>query len=202
LAARRFGWRPLIAAAAALLAAALIVVPLLKGPAPQTEGDGPIGGPFTLVDQDGRTVTQDDLLGRFALIYFGYTFCPDVCPTSLQTMALAYGDLPVGVRDKVQMVFITVDPERDTPAAMKDYVALFDPTMIRLTGTSAQTAAAAEAWGVYFARHQDDKSAADYLVDHSSIVYLMGPDGKYVAHFSHGTSAAAMAQGIARAVPR
>lgn len=147
-----------------------------------------IGGPFTLVDQDGRTVTEMDFRGRWMLIYFGYTFCPDVCPTSLSVAAAAIDKLPPKDRDLVVPTFITVDPGRDTPAVMKDYVAAFHPAMVGLTGSDEQVAAAKKAFKVYGAKAKGG-DATDYTVDHSSILYLIGPDGRFVQHFPHGTTA-------------
>lgn len=146
-----------------------------------------IGGPFTLVDGDGRTVTERNFLGKWMLIYFGYTFCPDVCPTSLTSVAGALDRLDPAQLDKVVPILITVDPVRDTPAVMKDYVAAFHPRMVGLSGSPEQVAAVMKAYKVYAARAKggDDQT---YTVDHSSILYLVGPDGRFVAHFPHGTS--------------
>lgn len=147
-----------------------------------------IGGPFTLVDGDGRTVTEQSFHGKWMLIYFGYTFCPDVCPTSLSVVAAALDKLAPAQADKVVPVLVTVDPARDTPAVMKEYVAAFHPRMVGLTGSAEQVSAAMKAFKVYGARAKggDDQT---YTVDHSSILYLMGPDGRFVAHFPHGTTA-------------
>ncbi|HLO78829.1 MAG TPA: SCO family protein [Magnetospirillum sp.] len=147
-----------------------------------------LGGPFTLVDGNGRTVTDQDFRGRWMLIYFGYTFCPDVCPTSLSVAAAAMDRLDPSDAAKIVPILITVDPQRDTPAVLKEYVAAFHPAMVGLGGSVEQVAAAAKAFKVFAARAKggDDTS---YTVDHSSILYLMGPDGRFVAGFSHGTSA-------------
>lgn len=154
-----------------------------------------IGGPFTLVDGDGRTVTDQDFRGKWMLIYFGYTFCPDVCPTSLSVVASALDKLEPAQLDKVVPILISVDPARDTPAVIKDYAASFHPRLVGLTGSEEQVAAAKKAFKVYAARAKggDDES---YTVDHSSILYLMGPDGRFVAHFAHGTSAADLAAAL------
>ncbi len=147
-----------------------------------------IGGPFTLVDHTGRAVTDEDFRDRYMLIYFGYTFCPDVCPTALQAMMTAYAALPPEWQGRVVPLFITIDPERDTVGQMRSYVAAFHPALIGLSGTVEQTTAAARAYRTYFAKvkPEDDRP---YLVDHSAIIYLMDPKGRYYAHFSHGTSA-------------
>jgi len=153
-----------------------------------------IGGPFTLVDQNGVVRHDSDFRGKLMLVYFGYTFCPDACPTALQTMSSsldALGDRATGV----QPIFITVDPERDTVQQLKLYAANFHPRLAALTGSAEQTAAAARAYRIYFqkAPHGDE---ADYLVDHSSFVYLMGRDGRYLAHFGPDVTADAMAAAI------
>ena len=155
-------------------------------------GQAAIGGPFTLVDGDGRTVTERDFMGKWMLIYFGYTFCPDVCPTSLSVVAGALDKLEPAQADKVVPVLITVDPARDTPAVMKDYAAAFHPRMVGLTGSPEQVAAVMKAYKVYAARAKSPAGETDdqtYTVDHSSILYLVGPDGRFVAHFPHGTGA-------------
>ena len=157
-------------------------------------GEAQLGGPFALVDGDGRTRTDADFRGRLMLIYFGYTFCPDVCPTELQTMAQAV-ELLGDDAAKVQPLFITVDPERDTPEVMKAYAENFGAGMIGLTGTPEQVAQAARAYRVYY-RKATSESATDYLMDHSSIVYLMGRDGRFLTHFSLGTTPEDMAKSI------
>jgi len=153
----------------------------------------PIGGPFTLVDHTGKTVTDGDFRGRYLLVFFGYTYCPDVCPTSLQTLTAAL-DLLGAQAEKVQPLFISVDPERDTPEALAWYVGNFHPRLIGLTGSSEQTAAAAKAYRVYYAKTQEEGAADDdYLMGHSAMTYLMGPDGKYRTVFSHDVTPEEMA---------
>lgn len=153
-----------------------------------------IGGHFTLVDEDGRTVTDADFRGRFMLVYFGYTDCPNVCPTTLGVVAEAVDRL--GERaEQVTPVFISVDPERDRPERLKTYVAAFHPRMVGLTGDAEQVKAAAKGYRVYYAKAEGG-DADDTLVDHTSVVYLMGPDGSFRTHFSHGTDADAMAERI------
>jgi len=157
-----------------------------------TTGKPKIGGPFSLVDQDGKAVTEADFKGRFMLVYFGYTFCPDVCPTSLSAMADAL-DMLGDKADRIVPVFITVDPERDTPEQMKMYVQYFHPRLVGLSGTVEQVAAAANAYKAYFAK-ATEVGGEDYLMDHSSITYLMGPDGQFISHFSHGVDGEEMAK--------
>lgn len=155
------------------------------------EHSADIGGPFTLVDGDGRTVTDADFRGRYMLVYFGYTFCPDVCPTTLSEVAAAIAKLPPAEADKLQPLFITIDPQRDTPKVVKDYATAFSPRMIGLTGSAEQVAAAERAYKVYAAKAPGEGDA--YTMDHTSIVYLMGPDGKFLAHFAHGMTVDEMA---------
>jgi len=153
-----------------------------------------IGGPFTLINSEGETVTDADFRGKIMLVYFGYTYCPDVCPTSLTAVAEALDMLGEDAKEFAP-IFITVDPERDTPEAMGDYAAAFHPQLVGLTGTVEQVAAAAKAYRVYFAKVQEEgDDPEDYLMDHSAYIYVMDRDGKYVAHFPHGTDPGEMAK--------
>ena len=140
-----------------------------------------IGGPFTLTDGDGRTVTDQTYRGKWLLVYFGYTYCPDACPTGLNNIAGAL-KLLGGDADKVQALFITVDPARDTAAAMKAYVAAFDPRIAGLTGTPDQIDAVARA---YRAIYQRVGEGEDYTMDHSVVIYVMDPEGKYSTVLRH-----------------
>ncbi|MEQ8396309.1 SCO family protein [Thalassobaculum sp.] len=153
-----------------------------------------IGGPFELVDQSGRTVTDQTLIGKWSLIYFGYTFCPDVCPTSLTVMTQALDQVGPAA-DKVTPVFITVDPERDTVEQLAGYHDHFHPGFVMLTGTPAQVKTVAKAYRVYY-RKAETEASTDYLMDHSSITYLMDPDGNYVTHFAHDATPEGMARTI------
>jgi len=152
-----------------------------------------VGGPFTLVNGAGETVTEASFPGKYLLIYFGYTYCPDVCPTSLQTMTDALSQLEPAVLDKVQPLFVSVDPERDTPTDVAEYASFFHPKLIGLTGSPEQVAAAAKAYRVYYARVDQPHSAAGYLLDHSAITYLVAPDGSLAAFFKHGSDPNEMA---------
>lgn len=161
----------------------------------QPAGTG-IGGPFTLVDQDGRTVTDRAFRGRLLLVHFGYTYSPEVCPTSLSAMAEAIDRLGAD-GEKVVPLFISVDSRRDTPEQLKMYVAHFHPRLVGLTGTPAQVAAAAEAYRVYYAALPAGKSdPEDYPMDHTAIIYLMGRKGEFRAHFPYDTPAADIAARI------
>jgi protein SCO1/2 len=157
--------------------------------------DVAIGGPFALTDQNGRRVTDKDFAGRFMLIYFGYTYCPDVCPTELNTMALALDKL--GTRVRIVPVFITIDPARDTPEALKTYLASFGPEFVGLTGSDAEIAAVAKAYRVYYKKGEGEGDT--YLMDHTSLLYLVGPDGKLAALFRTGAEPDDIAAGIKRA---
>ena len=162
------------------------------------QGDRPaIGGSFALTDQDGRTVTSDGLKGKPTLIYFGFTYCPDVCPTSLLLMETAIEKLGPDAAKKVNLVFITIDPERDTPKLMKGYVENFGPTFIGLTGTPQQIADAARAYRVYYQK-VPGKDGGPYLMDHSSIVYLLDRNGRFVTHFTHEAKAEAITAAVQR----
>ena len=183
-------------AAAYLLTAPATTVTRL--PSQAGSGTPEIGGAFELVDQSGATRTQVDFAGRHMLVYFGYTYCPDVCPTSLSIMSQAL-DLLEGetgsLEDRVVPVFVTVDPARDDVPAMAAYAEHFHPRLVALTGSDEQIAAAAKAYRVDY-RKAEDPSASEYLMDHSSFIYLMGPDGTYVSHFAHNASPQEVAEGL------
>lgn len=155
---------------------------------------GPIGGPFALTDQDGRPRSDVDFRGKLLLVYFGYTYCTDICPTDLQAMSSAIDKLgPAG--DAVQPLFITVDPEHDTPETIKLYVALFHPRLIGLTGSASEIKRVALAYKVYYAKAEREKKS-DRLIDHSGFIFLVGRDGKYLGIFPPGTPADRMIDGI------
>ncbi|TWB87576.1 protein SCO1/2 [Bradyrhizobium macuxiense] len=152
----------------------------------------PVGGPFTLTDQAGHERTDKEFRGRLMLVYFGFTYCPDVCPTDLQAIGLALDKLgPDG--DQVQPIFITVDPERDTASHLAEYVPLFHPRLIGLTGSAEAIRQVADAYKVYYAR-VPLKDAGDYTVDHTAYIYLMDRDGNYLGFFPPGTSADRMVE--------
>jgi cytochrome oxidase Cu insertion factor (SCO1/SenC/PrrC family) len=154
-------------------------------------GKEPIGGPFALTDHTGKPRTDTDFRGKLMLIYFGFSFCPDVCPTDLMAIGQALDKLgPAG--DSVQPLFVTVDPERDTPAHLADYVPSFHPRLIALSGDAAHVRDAALAYRVYYAKVAIG-GAIEYTVDHSAFIYLMDRDGKYLGFFPPGTPADRMA---------
>jgi cytochrome oxidase Cu insertion factor (SCO1/SenC/PrrC family) len=181
-------------AVVAALAAGWLLVDRAGKPAVRALAD--IGGAFELVDQTGRTVTDREWPGKYLLVYFGYTFCPDVCPTELQKMIVALDSLPERDAARVQPLFITVDPARDTVQVMADYVAAFHPRLVGLTGSEAQVRAAAKAYRVYFAKAAGSEGE-DYLMDHSSFIYLIDPNGDLADYFSPATSVEDMARAMA-----
>jgi protein SCO1/2 len=146
-----------------------------------------LGGAFALIDQDGKPMTDKDFKGKYRLMYFGYTFCPDVCPTDVAVIAKGlkgYEAAQPGRAARVQPIFITVDPERDDPKALKAFVSAFHPRLIGLTGPPAAIDAARKAYGIY-ARKVVTSDPDNYLVDHFAVTYLFGPDGAPLAFLPH-----------------
>jgi cytochrome oxidase Cu insertion factor (SCO1/SenC/PrrC family) len=190
--------RRLLIASAILLASLLVLYVYWPGnnfvrpaPTPSVTGTASIGGPFTLVD------TKAALNGHYSLVFFGYTYCPDICPLSLQTMTQAL-EMAGPVAESVLPVFITIDPERDTPDVMAAYITHFHPRFLALTGTPEQVTAAEKSYRVYAAKAEtvgpkDNKAGGEYVMDHTGYTYLMGKDGKYVTHFQRDVTAADMA---------
>jgi cytochrome oxidase Cu insertion factor (SCO1/SenC/PrrC family) len=155
-------------------------------------GQALVGGPFTLTDHTGKRVTDQDFRGKFVLMFFGFTNCPDVCPTALQVMAAALDKLGPNA-ERITPVLVSVDPEHDTPSVLAAYVASFHPRLVGLTGSQSEIDAIARAYRVYVKKVPDPKSTAGYTMDHSSIIYVLGPDGSYRMHFTHATSPDVMA---------
>ena len=182
----------------AIAGAGVLLVANPQGGQPvQSSGAALIGGPFSLVGADGKPVTDRNFRGRYMLIFFGFTHCPDICPAELQVIAQALEQLGDKAK-KVVPIFVTLDPERDTPEAMANYVKSFGPNFVGLTGSPEAIAAAAKAYRVAYAKVENKDSASDYSVDHSALVYLMDPEGKYVTHFSYGTSADEIAEKLGK----
>jgi len=154
-----------------------------------------VGGPFSLVTHTGKTVTDRAFRGKYLLIYFGYTYCPDVCPTSLLLMTEALEKLGRG-GDVVQPLFITIDPKMDTPDVLATYVEAFHPRLIGLTGTARQIARVAGAYHVHYAAVKSQSEDDAHTMFHTSFTYLMGPDGNFLAMFPHGTDSQDMAATI------
>ena len=144
-------------------------------------GTADVGGPFELVNQDGAKVTEKDFEGQLLLIYFGFTFCPDACPTALGVMAAAIEKLDVA-GERVTPILISIDPARDTPQALKDYVGNFHPRMVGLTGTYEQIAKVAKEYKVFYQK-APGATGEDYLMDHSTLIYLMDGEGKFLTYF-------------------
>jgi cytochrome oxidase Cu insertion factor (SCO1/SenC/PrrC family) len=162
-------------------------------------GRTPVGGPFNLIDHTGRRRADAEFRGKFLLVYFGYSYCPDVCPTDLMALATAMDLLgPVG-RD-VQPLFITIDPERDTVEHLADYVTAFHPSLIGLTGTPEEIRKLALAYKVYYAK-VEAPDGSDYAIDHTGFVYLVGPDGQFVGFFPPNTTAERLANIIRQQLP-
>ena len=188
-----------------LLAPLLAITLAACQPGPAAQEQAPlagakIGGPFTLIDQNGRTVTDRAFAGRYRIMYFGYTYCPDVCPTDAAAIGKAVAMLDASDPDlarRIVPVFVTVDPERDTPAVLKSFVANFHPRMVGLTGTPAQIAAVSKAFAI-FAGKGDTQPGGGYLVNHSRTTYLMDPDGKPLALLPSDKGPQAVADEIKR----
>jgi len=188
-----------------LLVAAMFVLPRgQRGAAPQNATELPQPTPLAdvrFVDKSGREAHLGDFKGDFTLLFFGFTNCPDVCPTALQVMAAALDKLGPNAA-RITPVLISVDPAHDTPAVLATYVASFHPRLVGLTGSQAEIDAVAKAYRVYVKKVPDPKSTAGYTMDHSSIIYVMGPDGSYRAHFTHATSPDVMAERLSGLLQR
>jgi cytochrome oxidase Cu insertion factor (SCO1/SenC/PrrC family) len=150
-----------------------------------TSGKVEVGGPYTLTDQNGKAVSSADFHGKYQLIYFGYSFCPDVCPTTLGVISQALDKMGVD-QNRIVPVFITIDPDRDTPGVLKNYMAAFGPRFVGLTGSQAQITAVEKEYRVY--AKKQPLAAGGYGMDHSSVIYLMGPDGKLVSFYDEAAS--------------
>jgi protein SCO1/2 len=196
--ARRAGGPPVYAVIGILLAVLLLGTGTFLWL--NDAGGGPvIGGPFTLQESNGQTVTDKNFRGKYMLVYFGYTYCPDVCPTTLNAVADALDKLGKKA-DDLQPLFITVDPRRDTPAVMKQYTEAFTPRLVGLTGTAEEIAAVAKEYRVYYAEHRTGPGPNDYSMDHSSILYLMGPNGRFIAPIRADASGAEIASELAKLI--
>ncbi|MEE8634308.1 MAG: SCO family protein [Methyloceanibacter sp.] len=162
-----------------------------------TTGKALIGGPFSLVGKGGKEVTDQDFRGRHMLVFFGFTHCPDICPAELQVMASALEGLGPDA-EKVVPIFITLDPERDTPEVVTAYVVNFGPNFVGLSGSPESIASAAKAYRVSYQKFQDETMGDNYTIDHSALAYLMGPDGEYITHIPYGTPAPKMTETLGR----
>ena len=162
-------------------------------------GEADVGGAFTLLDAKSQPVTDKDFRGKYMLVFFGFTHCPDICPTTLNLIANAYGKLGAKT-EKLTPVFITVDPERDTPKVVGDYVKNFSPKIVGLSGSPEQVKTAIAAYKVYAGKVESEQNSMGYLMDHSAFIYLMGPDGKYVTHFPSTIAEQSLATQLAAAI--
>jgi cytochrome oxidase Cu insertion factor (SCO1/SenC/PrrC family) len=178
-----------------LAALAAVLALTLKSDTQTGSGTALIGGPFEMVNQKGESVTDKTYVGQYTLLFFGFTNCKDVCPAELQVITAAL--LQMGAdADKMTPLFVTVDPDRDTPDVMKTYVSAFHPRLQGLTGTPEQVAKMAKAYHIFYAKVPNPKDSNDYEMDHSSILYLMGPDGKFLKHFTYTTDAKILAENL------
>jgi protein SCO1 len=168
---------------------------------PAADSPVTIGGPFTLTSPDGATVTDQTYRGKWLLVYFGFTSCPDSCPTALLEISAALEKLGPDA-DKLQPLFITVDPQRDTPAVMGNYTQSIDPRVVGLTGTPQQIAAAAQEYGVYYEPRKSGPGAGDYVMDHSTYLYLMSTEGEFVRGFDTDASGEHIAEAVRGAMAK
>ena len=164
-------------------------------PAMVVSGKAEVGGPFTLTAHTGEQVSDETFRGKYMLVAFGFTHCPDLCPAELQVMSAAL-DTMGPEAERIQPLFITIDPERDTADHLSEYVAQFHPRLIGLTGTPEEIAAVARAYHVWYEKVEDDERPGEYVMDHTSIIYLMSPDGEFVQHFSYGASPQALSNAL------
>jgi len=170
-----------------------------NGSAVAVSGKPLVGGPFSLIDQNGKRVTDQDFRGKVMLVFFGFTNCPDICPAGLQVMSAALQKL--GTRgDDIVPLFITLDPERDTPEKMSEYVKNFSPRLVGLTGSASDIAATAKAYRVFYQKVPDEKNPQNYSVDHSAFFYLMGKDGSFLAPIALTNDPAQLASSIDKAL--
>jgi protein SCO1/2 len=190
-----------VAGAALGLAAAFLLLPQARErmfplPEPTVSGKALIGGPFSLIDGTGKRVTEQTYRGRYTLVFFGFTSCPDVCPAGLQLMSAALEKIGPKA-DRITPLFITLDPERDTPEKVASYVKNFNPRIVGLSGTPGDIASVAKAYRVYYQKVPTEGGApGSYSLDHSSIIYLMDPKGEYVTHFTPTTTVEQLTAGL------
>lgn len=187
----RFSLWILVAAAVLALGGAYFVrtIGVREPPPPVTVGEAAIRSEFSLIDHNGNRVTEADFLGRWQLVFFGFTHCPDVCPTTLAYMANVLDRLGEEV-ERVAPIFITVDPSRDTPEVMAEYVQAFHPKLTGLTGSETEVAAAAQSFRVYYEKMEEETAPDGYLMAHSGHIYLMTPEGRFEDVFREGEQSA------------
>ena len=185
----------------AAVAALMFQPPLQVGQSSdeKTSGKALVGGPFTLTDHTGKRVTDKDFLGRYMLVFFGFTNCPDICPSGLQVMSAALEKLGPKA-DDITPVFITIDAKRDTPEKLAAYVRSFHPRLIGLTGSEDEIAAAIKTYRVYAQKITDEKAPDQYSYDHAALFYVMGKDGHFVAPVPHSTNVSEVADAVEKAI--
>ncbi len=166
-----------------------------SGPQVKTSGKALIGGTFSLIDHTGKRVSEKTYAGKFMLVFFGYTNCPNLCPAQLQVMSLALKALGDDAK-RIQPILITLDPQRDTVAAMARYVSDFDSRLIGLTGTPEEIRSVAENYRVFYSKEKKNTSTGNYLIELTGIIYLMDERGEFVKHFSFGVKPDQLAAGI------
>lgn len=164
------------------------------------ESSAIIGGRFQLIDHHGVPRTDGDFAGKFLVVYFGYTFCPDICPTGLRSLTQALNTMTHEELTKIQPLFITIDPGRDTTSELQQFVSQYHPSLIALTGAERDIEKVAQDYKVYYQAHKNHQRGENYLVDHSSVFYIMSPTGAYCGHFTHVSSPKDMVQAIRRAM--
>lgn len=191
--------------AGAIIAYVTLPNPGHNAPAPvdasdaKVTGTALVGGPFTLTDHTGKRVTEKDFLGKYMLVFFGFTNCPDICPSGLQVVSAALDKLAPKA-EEITPVFVTLDAKRDTPEKLAAYVKSFHPRLVGLTGSEADVAAAAKTYRVYFQKIVDDKTPDSYSYDHAALFYLMGKDGAFVAPIPHTTEVNEVVTALDKAV--
>jgi protein SCO1 len=180
-------------------AAALVMSQGTPGNTVVTAGKALVGGPFTLVGEGGKIVTDRDFRGKHMLVFFGFTHCPDICPAELQVMSASLEELGDKAKE-VAPIFITLDPERDTPDVVTSYVKNFGPEFVGLTGSPEAIAAAAKAYRVAYSKFTPEGAdkTGNYSIDHTALVYLMGPDGEFITHIPYDTTPAKMTETLRR----
>ena len=196
---RKPGRRPRTSAAWAVAGVMLMSGGVLWLTTPAASPPNGVGGPFTLVADDGKPVTERSFPGKFLAIYFGYTACRDVCPTTMTNLAAALARLGM-TGERVQPLFITVDPMRDTPAVLRRFVANFSPRLRGLTGSAEELGRVNREYHVVSVTHREGAAGADYAVDHSSVIFLLAPDGGFVAPIPADASEMVIARAISRYV--
>ena len=184
----------IIIALGALVGSLWVMLPMLEADSNQTDkkiisNDKPAGGDFTMLSPNGKKQLSD-YKGKLVLLYFGYTYCPDICPTNLGNLSVAYQQLSEKQKQNLQILFVSVDPERDTPQRLQEYVNYFESNMVGLTNTPAIISEVAHRYGVVYAKVDDPNNGTNYAVDHSAFTYVVDQQGQLQEQLPHATSAA------------